>query len=115
MSLASSAATLTFSCNVYFLKSSQKNFNGHAACSSLFLSGVTTHRQMCIAAAAATPEFAFHPGFTICFCFQCDKLGFGLFSSRCNVAATASGFQKTVSSTVDIVSFEFMKRDATVL
>jgi hypothetical protein len=70
---------------------------------------------MCIAATAATPEFAFHPGFSICFCLQCDKLGFGLFSSHCNVAATASGFQKTVSSTVNKVSFEIMKRGTNVV
>ena len=67
------------------------------------------------AATAAAPEFVFQPGFTICFCLQCDKLGFGLFSSHCNVAATASRFQKTVSSTVDKVSFEFMKRAANVV
>jgi hypothetical protein len=115
MSLASTAAALAFSCNFYFLKSSQKNFNGHAAYFSLFLSTDTTYCQMCIAATAAAPEFAFQPGFTICFCLQCDKLGFGLFSSHCNVAATAFRFQKTVSSTVNIVSFEFMKQGSNVV
>ena len=115
VSLASTAATLAFSCNFYFLKSSQKNFSGHGANFSLFLSTDTTYRQMCIAATAAAPEFAFQPRFTICFCLQCDKMGFGLFSSHCNVAATASRFQKTVSSTVDIVSSEFMKRGANVV
>ena len=85
VSLASTAATLAFSCNFSFLKSSQKNFSGHGANFFLFLSTVTTCRQMCIAATNATPEFAFQPGFIICLCLQCNKLGFGLRSSHCNV------------------------------